>query len=292
MRVLFVLGLIFFSSGLRAASLEVETQQSRVCFLDNGYLIKQVKNPDPSEQFLLVLDATACAIAESIDLPINRVKLLPANTVFSGKKYFERPATLHAVVPGHSIPEDEDDREIRIHQRTRQANDCAKWPLPPQREGLNYSVVEHMAKHEDLPGIVALDTFVGNADRSQPNIFYDAVTNRYFGIDLAASFCAELAKVACAQVQRFEAQKHLFSAEELAGLTRYVHTLERLLARWTPEAMERLLVESATFAGFVEESALWNQDVEERILFHKDLIQSNYMFTVELVQRLKVFLKA
>lgn len=284
-----ILGILLsFSSLAYSNLLEMETKDCVVCFLDDEFLVKQVKNPNPDEQFLLVLEATGCAIAESIDLPINRVKIIPPNTSFCGKKYLELPATLHTRVPGASVPES--DLEVRIHQRTRKANIPSKWPLPPDREGLNPSIIANMAIHEDLPGIVALDTFVGNADRSQPNLFYDPATNRYFGIDLAASFCSELGKAACEQLRRFEAQKRQFSTKERAALTKYTNTLEQLMSLWPPEAIEALLLENAIKAGFEKSTTLLNRDVEERIIFHREVIQSNHASIVELVRLLKAFL--
>ncbi|MES2122972.1 MAG: hypothetical protein V4492_09420 [Chlamydiota bacterium] len=282
---LIALFLVCFSSLAHSQLVEIETIDCMVSFLDDGLLLKQVKNPDPCEQFLLVLDATACAIAESIELPINRVKILPPHTAFPGKKWLELPATLHTLVPGHSIPES--DREVRIHQRMHQAGRATQWPLPPEREGLNPTIIENMARHPDLPGIVALDTFVGNADRSQPNLFYDPLSDRYFGIDLAASFCSALGRVACVQIERFRAQNRQFSMEEQAALASYAHTLERLLNRWTPEAIESLLLENAEKAGFIRSSSLWNPAVEERMNAHRKLIRSNYKAIVELVLHLK-----
>ncbi len=279
---------LLISSLAHSELLEIETNDCIVHFLNDDFLIKQVKDPNPDEQFLLVLEATGCAIAESLDLPINRVKIIPPNTSFHGKKQLELPATLHTRVPGASIPES--DLEVRIHQRTRKANNPNKWPLPPEREGLNPSIIETMATHDDLPGIVALDTFVGNADRSQPNLFYDPATNRYFGIDLAASFCSELGKAACEQLRRFEAQKRAFSTKELRALAKYANTLEQLLNLWPLEAIENLLLENARKAGFEKSSPLWNRDVEERIIFHRAVIQSNHRSIVELIQLLKNFL--
>jgi len=288
--MLFKIALFFlsFSTLAYSQSRELDSEDCVVSFLDDGFLIKQIKDPNPDEQFLLVLDATACAIAESVCLPINRVRIVPAHTSFIGKKYPDRPATLHTCVPGSSVSESDED--VRIHQRIPKPNCLNKWPLSPEREGLNSTIIENMARHEDLPGIVALDTFVGNADRSQPNLFYDPVTNRYYGIDLAASFCSELGKVACEQIQRFEAQKREFSSSERVALAKYAKTLEQLLSLWTPESIEQLLLENAHRAGF-EAGCLWNQDLEERIDFHKRVIQSNYAAVTELLGRLEKLLK-
>ncbi len=264
---------------------EIESNDCILSFLDDDLLVKQVKDPNPDEQFLLVLDASGCAIAESIELPINRVKIIPPNSPFPGKKHIFLPATLHTRVPGASIPES--DLEVQIHQRVQKT--INRWPLSPEQEGLNPSIIENMAMHDDLPGIVALDTFVGNADRSQPNLFYDPKTNRYFGIDLAASFCSALGKAACEQLKRFEAQKSNFSVKEREGLIKYTNTLEALLKLWPPEAIENLLLENANKAGFEKCGPLWNRDVEERIIFHRKMIQSNHASIVELVRLLKAF---
>src|SRR5207249_10025139 len=107
------------------------------------------------------------------------------------------PATVHTLVPGQSV--ESLNLDVDIHQRMRRENTPMwhKWgPLPPEKAGLTLKVIQNMAKHDDLPSIVAFDTFVGNADRSRPNLFYDSATDHYFGIDMAASFCSELGKVA------------------------------------------------------------------------------------------------
>lgn len=85
-------------------------------------------------------------------------------------------------------------------------------PLPPEKTGLTLAVIQDMAKHPDLPKIVALDTFVGNADRSCPNLYYDKVADRFCGIDMAASFSSPLAFWACQQLVKLK--KSEFTQDE------------------------------------------------------------------------------
>lgn len=144
-----------------------------------------------------------------------------------------------------------------------------------------------MSHHSDLPSIVALDTFLGNADRSFPNLFYDDVTDRFCGIDMAASFSSPLANEACRQLRGLE--KTIFNQKEKLALINYTHTLVFLIENWPPEKQEALLLEYRRAAGFVEGNPLFNQDVAERIEFHKKYIRENYKDSVELVKIIKQY---
>jgi hypothetical protein len=71
-----------------------------------------------------------------------------------------------------------------------------KYPLAWDEQGLTGSIIETMSMHVTLPYLVALDTFIGNSDRSLPNIFYDKKSNTFYGIDHAAAFTRALASFA------------------------------------------------------------------------------------------------
>ncbi len=266
----------------------LETDDCFISFLrdssKNEFVIKQVKDPSPDEQFLLVLDALGCHIAEQIGVSMNRVSLIPPSVSHIGKKLPSFPATLHTLAKGLSITEETSPYHlIDIHQRYRKENSpmWKKWgPLPLEETGLTRRIIQNMAKHPDLPKIVALDTFLGNADRSAPNLFYDEESDRFCGIDMAAAFNTELAKEACGQIASMEGP---FSQAEKAALKEYVSTLEILLKKYPAEELERLLLEYAKKGGFIEGSDLWNEGVQERIEHHKRRIRSNCTFSKELV---------
>ena len=237
---------LYFASA-HCELVEFETDIS-ICVLNDDFLVKQIKSSNPDEQFLLVVDATACALAADLNLPMNRIKILAAGVPFIGKKHLKLPATWHTLAPGRSVLEW--GEETQIHQRVRKGRSPLLSPFAPEEEGLSPAVIRNMAMHDDLSQIAAFDTFIGNADRSQSNLFYDPITHRYFGIDLAASFCSDLPKAACRQLERFRAEKRQFSKKEKAALAKYGETLEELLNRWPPERIEKLLLELAAAAGF------------------------------------------
>jgi hypothetical protein len=276
-----------FDSSDYICSCFFEANECVISFLDStqgNFVLKQYKDHSPDEQFLLVLDALACHIAEDVNISINKVFIIPANSPLPGKTWVELPATLHSFALGISTDHDCLYHDIDIHQRYPKESN-AFWynggKLPPHRKGLTFAVIENMAKHRDLPSIVALDTFVGNADRSSPNLFYDSITDRFCGIDMAASFSSPLAFEACKQLKLIE--KINLTDQQKKGLKSYADTLKKLIENWPPEKQAAFLVEYAIKAGFYEGSLLYNQDIIDRIKFHKKCINSNYTCSLELV---------
>ena len=166
----------------------------------------------------------------------------------------ELPATLHTMAIGVSTDHACLYQEIDVQQRFRKKN-TPMWKLwgplcAEKNSGLTLSVIKNMAKHADLPGIIALDTFVGNADRSPPNLFYDEIADRFYGIDMAAGFSSPLASEACRQLQTMDMEQ--FSCEDLVALNHYAQTLELLIRTWPPERQVSELLKLAHEAGIKE----------------------------------------
>lgn len=205
-----------------------ETADCFISFLQHSrgkFVVKQIKDPSPDEQFLLVLDASGCHIAETSHISVNQVMIIPPTRVFPGKKIPELPATLHTMAMGVSTDQGCDYQDVDIHQRFRKEN-SAMWhewgALAPEKTSLTLAIIQHMTRHSDLPPIVALDTFLGNADRSAPNLFYDLVTDHFCGIDMGGSFCSPLAYEAYRQLR--DLKKTVLTQEEKLALIHYVHT--------------------------------------------------------------------
>lgn len=72
--------------------------------------------------------------------------------------------------------------------------------------------------------------------------------------------------------------------EEINALEKYARTLECLIIHWPPERQKDLLLALAESAGFVEESMLFDQNVKDRIEFHKRCIEQNYESCVALLE--------
>ena len=66
-----------------------------------------------------------------------------------------------------------------------------------------------MSFHSDLASLCALDTFIGNYDRSWENLSYNSTTNRFCGIDQGSSFTKKLAPLTYRRVKELE-KKDIF----------------------------------------------------------------------------------
>jgi hypothetical protein len=249
--------------------------------LHKDYVVKHIKDPNPDEQFLLVIDTLACYIAQNLGVRINAVEVHAPGTFIAQITNKDFPATLHELVYGEPLGSSSSCyNDIDIHQRkiAKEGTQC------DARRGLTLNVIQSMARHPDLPSIVAFDTFVGNADRSQPNIFYDQQTDHFCGIDLSASWCSLLGFYALRNLQTLEAKNYVFSDAERVALKHYAATLRQLLQQFSPESCATLLDHFANQAGFCRGSNLYNQDVEARICFHKNTMVKNYEHCADLVQ--------
>jgi hypothetical protein len=146
-----------------------------------------------------------------------------------------------------------------------------KWgpPLSPEEKGLAQTVIRHMSLHAALPAIVALDTFTGNADRSNPNIFYNKEAHAFCGIDMAGAFNSLLAVPAVFQLTRVLNGDIYLGPKEIFALGQYRLTLNFLIENYPPEKLYEMLENYARQAGLMESA-------KNRIAHHKRIIQQNY----------------
>jgi hypothetical protein len=79
----------------------LEVDNGMIAFIENEtgrqHVIKQIKNRTPDEQLLLVIDATACTIAQELKILVNTVRIIPPEAPYPGKKFLDLPATLHSL---------------------------------------------------------------------------------------------------------------------------------------------------------------------------------------------------
>jgi hypothetical protein len=170
-----------------------------------------------------------------------------------------------------------------IHQRciNKQSVWQKKWPLLENQQGLTKNIIESMSLHKDLPPIVALDTFVGNVDRSLPNIFYDGKNNHFYGIDQAAVFGKNLARLANDRIKELLDEGYFKTCDSqiINGLRVYKKTLVELLEINMPlmivQSMQELLLHLGS-------DPLINDDFS-RMHFQAKIINDNYYSLLELV---------
>ncbi len=162
-------------------------------------------------------------IAESANVPVNRVRLIPAATFFLGKLYKERIATLHTFIPGKSLKETSQYSRVSIKQ------------FKPKDKilGITRSIIDHMSLSPNLAQIVALDTFTGSINHSRVNIFFDEESNDFYGIDLEKAFLKNLGHLAYENIKKMYAEEK-FTSCQIDALKIYHDTLKQLIAKNPP----------------------------------------------------------
>lgn len=163
--------------------------------------------------------------------------------------------------------------EFTLHQRLPKGDQ-----LPLEQRGLTQEVIDNMARHPMLPCIAALDTFLGNGDRSSPNLFYDKPTNSFTSIDLAAAFNRRLASVALYQVACLQPA----TPKVERALKVYAAHLTLLIDLFPPEEIDRILAEC------FEEARLWElgEEISNCYNHHCRLFRKNYSDCIELVRKI------
>jgi hypothetical protein len=257
------------------------------------WIFKQITDPSPDDQVVIVLEKVASEIGYAVNIPLNFVRLVNGDDDFPFRIFPNLPGSLHLKVPGKSALDIPPWEGFDIHQKFRTPFQIARnGPLPPEEIGLRKEVIFNMAKHPDLAKIVALDTFLGNSDRSCGNVFYDLETNCFYGIDMGSCLMGNLAKAAIEKLSldsdNFQNMVVGFSAEEITGLKQYQQALISLISHFPPEKTLALLTSCLSEAGFVSTNALlWNEDVERKITKWKRQVIENYDSSVELVALLR-----
>ena len=201
---------------------------------DKTFLIKQKGEGYTKKRRMLevVRELLGCDMADIVQLPGQKVWVMPANVLFVGKFYDNEIATLHEVVPGKRVQDCPQWSHLNIRQR-REGNVGL---------GITYSVVQNMARHADLPGIVAFDTATGNCSRHRENYFYDERTKRFYMIDMGGCYKRGQLVGSCRSVENMINDNALhLSTQELRALRAYRAVLQSIQKIYPQELMQEKL---------------------------------------------------
>ncbi len=241
----------------------------------NLFLIKQSKTSSPIEQFKAIREIFGAYIAESNNLPANWVRIIPAGFALPGKLVMQRPATLHTVVPGKASKFSKFSK-INIKQYKRKD--------PKDKRGFRYEVIHSMSLHPNLSVIVALDTFIGNGDRTRANFFYDEKSDTFWMIDMEGAYRRNLSDLACQFIQKLlNNQLFNFTEAEIKGLIIYRNTLKKLSKNHPPHILHKRLDEFIFQAGIKPGSSLFNNQMTQIIKKYKNNIAESYASTQQLI---------
>lgn len=256
------------------------------------WIFKQITEPAPDDQMVIVLEELASDIAEQLNIPINVCKLVSSDKPFTHRIFQGFPGSLHKKVPGQCVEDIATLSDLDLHQKFRTPYMvAAKGPLAPEEIGLRRKTITSMGKHRDLPKIVALDTFIGNIDRSQPNLFYDAKNDGFYGIDMGNSLMANLPELALKRLKQAADEGVVFTKEEKEALKIYKNTLDALIQQFPPTKLIAMLENLLQIAGIQSNNtALWNEDAEQKLAKWNRQIRQNYNHTILLTEYLQTII--
>lgn len=231
-----------------------DQKHSYITFLkdvrDNCYVVKQDKSFSLKAQFQVVLESLSAYMAQQLHISAHQVELLPVGTIFPGKVVVEKPATIHTFMTGSVI------KDIpRLMRAKFSINQGGNQTSPAK--GLTEFVIKCMARHKDLPPIVALDTFIANRDRSRKNLIYDEQTNKFYAIDMALVYDMPLEELfipylSCKNIELMIKNRVSFKKRKWKAIYSYYITLVQLLEQFPPQTTYSLLYEFTKKSGLIE----------------------------------------
>lgn len=257
---------------------------------ENPYIVKQDRSFSSKHQIFVVLEKLAAYIADKIGISSQKVEILPAGVCFPGKAIAKRPASIHTCMPGVTI------RELTkgpfSHISIKQGGN-PKESL--KYLGINEKVIKSMSEHEDLPPIVALDTFTGNRDRNQGNLIYDELNNKFYSIDMGVIYDVlredrvPIAMLACKNIESMIHETVSFTQKELCALDHYRSVLLKLLENFPPDKTYFLLCLFAREAGLLDTNTKFKSSMFQS---YKIAIEETYYQCEHLIDLLSQLLKS
>ncbi len=242
---------------------------------NEDWVLKQVLNPDPEEQILLLFDYVCTIIANNNDIPIpEQSYLIPVDWIHKDKIFNDRIAMLQILATGKQC----EDLTTQEHINIRQKN------------GLTIEILDNISKHQDLIKIAAFDTFVNNRDRSKPNLFYDQAGDHYCGIDHLAAFSnnEDTQLLSCMTTEFINKYSYHFTIEQQHTLTIYRDALQRLYDTFPPERIIKEI--NKALINFPSEYQLDKPNckiiIQEKIIRRFDRIKANHSATKKLLAAL------
>lgn len=266
---------------------EFHSRRSKIVRLSRSdgspILLKQRLGHPLHKHLMSALEVLGTSIAASIDVACNHVELVPADKCPRYKLFKDRPATLHSLVPG--APLDEESRpRFKVKQSYRHTAD--------KKRGLTLDIIRDMAKHPQLPKLVALDTFIGNIDRHRGNIIYDGDKDKLYAIDFGDIMKVNLCRIAIKNIKAIRNKKYSLKKRERAALLEYRNTLEQLSQLHKPFRLYRSLVRLIRQAGILGSSAYRprSDELHELLSRHRRFIFKSHQCVKKLIAVLDDFL--
>ena len=189
-----------------------------------------VKRHDSYEK--AIAEVLSAHIGASIGLNINQVECIDTDNYPHNNPEIIR--TLHTIVPGEEVYQQSIGNSISI------------------QGGLNNPAgFKSLTSFKKLSPIVALDIFTNNHDRHNGNLFFDALSQQFYAIDMDYAFCTLTCKPITflsdldhsvsfnihTFLKEFQAQGKKLSSKKIDVLKEIKVILEKMLAAYPPKKL-------------------------------------------------------
>ena len=271
-----------------ASEASYNTKNSNLRLLSNSkgekFLLKQGRKATTSSIFRTLLDVLGVSIAQSLSIKCNDIELISATNRCKHKFYGNLPATLHAFVESKSLCRSAHYPGLYLRQRKKSHS----AHISPH---FSHAIITNMARHNDLPALIAVDTFIANTDRSCANLFFQPTTNKFTAIDFGEAYKTNLPQEVIKAIKQLQKENVGLTPDEIHGLSLYKQTLDRLLNTYTPSILSKkidFLLKKTNLDA--DESSLHSQ-CQKYAAKIKTTIKKNYASTGELSRVLALFLE-
>lgn len=275
------------SDDLRLVSIYCKPNSTCIAVLIDRKNKKFILKQKISHPLSSILEKLATDIAYSVNISANLVRMIPCNFSFIGKGDENLPATFHTFVPGiqaRHLPKHLHKYLVSLRQIINEGE-----PDPNKKIcGFTKELVQYMSRHNDLPKIVALDTFLADHDRNIDNFFYDEKTDHFFVIDFEGAFRRNVAEYVYQSFLTMSFDKNFkFSLKEIKGLILYRDMLNKLVNTYNPASLYAYMDELLQRAQL---SLTEKKIMSKRALYNK-IIEENYNSCKKIIGVLNILLK-
>lgn len=242
------------------------------------YIVKQKRNPK-TIHWSIIQSAIADHIASSIGtISSQHVFIIPEETQFPGKIHQNEAAALLTIVPGMSVQRWQMNIGALERQEIREL--MRKFSIK-QHPKLNLSIIRCMAKHKDLPLIVALHTLLGFYDGHKRNIFYDPSSDNFSIIDMDCSYKINLTRKAYLFLEKLLKQEQKPKIKNT--LSQFANALECIMQK-NPISEIRSLVSTIVSLMTTKDKKLFKRKYEHRERQIEQFLQESYKAATDIIE--------
>jgi len=244
------------------------------------YIVKQKRNRK-NIPWSIIQSVIADHIANSTEkISSQHIFVIPKEIPFPGKIFQGEAASLHTIVPGMSVQRWQmnmgklDKEELRELMR--------KFSIK-QHPKLNISIIRCMAKHKDLPFILALHTLVGFYDGHKRNVFYDTASNRFSIIDMDCSYKINLASRAHKFIKKLlGGQTNLCKPKIQSVLLEFANALELIMSKNSIDDITQVIATIESSITRTEKTIIHRQ-CQRRVMQIEEFLKESYAASSDII---------